>query len=102
MADARASISSGIRPIGDPDGVRVCTLAGIAQAQDELVELSKVKTGLDIALRDLESQGKKDLSVVRAFMVLKWTKMTCDAFIGMAAVFSPGGSKVKAYYGVGD
>ncbi len=101
MADARASMS--LRPIRDSAGARVCTLAGIGQAEDQLVELTKVKAGLDIALRDLETQGKKDLSVARVFMVLKWTKLTCDAFIGMAAVFSgEAGKEVKAWYGVGD
>lgn len=100
MSGPHSSTVTGLRPI-KADGGRVCSLAGIAQAEDKVVELSKVQAGLDIAIRDLEAQGKKDLTTARVFMVLKWTKLTCDAFIGMAAVLSSGGDKVKAAYGVG-
>jgi hypothetical protein len=93
---------SGLRPIRGAGGARICTLAGIAAAHDSLVELAHLKAGLELSIRDVEAQQRRDLRVSRAFMIVRWTKLTCDAFIGMAAVFSPGGKKVKAAYGVAD
>jgi hypothetical protein len=108
MGSLQESTRGGPLPIRNSNGARVCSLAGISVAKDSLVDLSKVKAGLDLAIRDLDAQSQRDRDLGRIIMVLQWTKLTCDAFIGMAAALSPGGKKinpakvVKAAYGVTD
>jgi hypothetical protein len=102
MAAAQQSNVTGLRPFRTANGARVCSLAGIQAAKETLVELGKLRAGLEISIRDLDAQTKRDHTIGRVVMVLQWTKLTCDAFIGMAAALSGSGKGVKAIYGATD
>jgi hypothetical protein len=71
-------------PIRDPDARRVCTLAGITAARQKVITLRQLRDGLDISIRELDAQRRKDQIINRALLVAKFTKATCDAFISMA------------------
>lgn len=94
--------STNVHTITNPQAQRVCSLAGISVAQKQLVTFEELKKGIDVSLRDLDTQRKSEALVDKAFMVARFTKATCDAFIGMAAELS--GSKaakmVKGGYGI--
>lgn len=95
------STSSGVGIVLDSNSVRMCNLAGVTRAQNSVVELKKLKDGLELAIRDVDAQARYDLKVERVFMVLRWTKATCDSFLAMAAEFSgTRGEWVKTTYGV--
>jgi hypothetical protein len=72
----------------DPSAARVCNAAGIIKYKKKLVALQELRAGLDITVSELEAQRKKDQIVAKALMVARFTKATCDAFIGMAASLS--------------
>jgi hypothetical protein len=101
-------------PITNPAANRVCNLAGISAAKQQTLTFIRLKEGISLALRDLESQARRHEILANAGLVLKFTKATCDGFIGMAAemtTFVPealGGKvmqkqakAIKAYYGMG-
>jgi hypothetical protein len=74
--------------IRDPNAARICNLAGISAAQKKIVALSQVRDGLIISMRELESQKRKNDIVAKTLVALKFTKASCDAFIGLAAELS--------------
>jgi hypothetical protein len=74
--------------IRDQDAARVCNLAGITAARRKIVRLSEARDGLIIAMRELEAQKRKDDILAKTLLALKFTKATCDAFIGLAAELS--------------
>src|SRR6476661_2773278 len=95
-------------PIRDRAAARVCNLSGISLAKEQLITFMHLKQGIVNSLRDLESDTKRAQFVDNAFVVVKFTKLTCDAFIGLAAELTklaPGGvlekqaKLVKAGYG---
>jgi hypothetical protein len=84
MAGAFVSTPDSVGPIRDRDANRVCDLAGIAAEREKVVTLRQLRDGLDISIRELESQRRKDQIINKALLVAKFTKATCDAFISMA------------------
>lgn len=88
-------------PIRDHNAARVCNLSGITAAQDQLVTLRQLRNGLETSMRELETQHRRDQRLNSAFLVLRFTKATCDAFIEMAAAFTgEEGEGVKRAYGM--
>jgi hypothetical protein len=77
-----------VGPIRDINARRVCTLSGIAAAQDQLVSFRKLRDGLDMTIRELDGQQREDRMIHKALLVTRFTKATCDAFLGMAAGFA--------------
>ena len=74
--------------IRDADARRVCTLHGMAAAQQKVVALQQLRASLDTVIRELEGQRRWEHIVHRAKAVTLFTKATCDAFIGIAAALS--------------
>lgn len=54
-------------------------------APNRLVTLRQLHAMLEASIRDLEAEHRKEELVEQAFLVARFTKATCDAFIGMAA-----------------
>lgn len=86
---------------------RVCTLAGLQAAEKHRVTLEELKRGLSVSLKEAEADRRSAKFAAKGLLVLKFTKVTCDAFIGLAADLSslvPGAGKgakaVKDVYGV--
>jgi len=77
-----------VGPIQDPNARRVCGLTGISTAQDRFVTLRALRDGLELSLRELENQRRKDQMVAKALLVARFTKASCDAFLEMAATAS--------------
>ncbi len=97
MGQADWSNSSG--PVRDRNAGRVCNLAGLKLAQDNLVTLQEINRGTEIALRELEAERDRARFVDKTFLVLKFTRATCDAFIDLAANFTGVlGKRVKKSY----
>jgi hypothetical protein len=88
MANENFETPNGLGPIRDPQAQRVCTLVGIEAAHDRLVSFQQLREALDLSIRDLERQRRKEKTVNRALLVARLTKATCDAFLGMAAGFA--------------
>src|ERR1043166_480224 len=74
-------------PIRDPEAARVCGLHDISAKQRQLVTLRQLQGALQTSIHELEREHQHEHFVNRAFMVLRFTKATCDAFIGMAQTF---------------
>jgi len=106
MASSDIVTPDAIGPIRDTNARRVCSLNGIS-AQTQLVSFRKLRDGLDMTIRELDSQHRRDRMILKARLVTKFTKASCDAFIGMAAgfikVMLPGAKKpaelIKNAYG---
>jgi hypothetical protein len=77
-----------VGPIRDRNARRVCGLTGITAGQDRLVSLRALRDGLELSLRELENQRRKDQIVTKALLVARFTKASCDAFLEMAATAS--------------
>ena len=75
-------------PIRDPNAERVCGLNGIAAAQQRLVTLRQLRGGLNTSISELEGEHSKEHFVNQAFLVARFTKATCDAFLGMASALA--------------
>lgn len=96
-------------PVRDPEAARVCGLHRISVKQQQLVTLRQLREALQTAIHELEREHENEQLVNRAFMVVRFTKATCDAFIGMAATFfetflpasEKGAKGVSAMYGAG-
>jgi hypothetical protein len=84
MVERNFSTPDTAGPIKDPDARRVCSLAGIETARQKVFTLRQLRVGLDISIKDLEAQRRKDKIINTAFGVARFTKATCDAFISMA------------------
>jgi hypothetical protein len=72
-------------PIRAPSAARVCGLHGIAGAQQQLVTLRQLRSGLDTSISELESEHRTAQFAERGLLVARFTKATCDAFLGMAS-----------------
>lgn len=72
-------------PIRAPNAARVCGLHGIAGAQQQLVTLRQLRCGLDTSISELESEHRATQFAERGLLVARFTKATCDAFLGMAS-----------------
>lgn len=103
MAQPYLSTPDTVGPIRDPVARRVCSLAGIATARQDVISLRQLRTGLDNSILELNSQRKKEKIVNGALLVLQFTKATCDAFISMAgalgkaALPKPAGEEVEKF-----
>jgi hypothetical protein len=75
-------------PIRDRNAERVCGLNGIAAAQQRLVTLRQLRGGLNTSISELENEHRKEHFVNQAFLVARFTKATCDAFLGMASALA--------------
>ena len=75
-------------PIRDPNARRVCGLTGITAAKDRLVSLRALRDGLELSLRELENQRRKDQITTKSLLVARFTKASCDAFLEMIATAS--------------
>ena len=73
-----------VRPIQDPDARRVCSLAGIDTARQKVFTLRQLRDGLNLSIGELERQRRKEKIINNVFLVARFTKATCDAFISMA------------------
>jgi len=95
--------------IRDKEAARVCGLHNISSKQQQLVTLRQLREALQTAIHELERERQHEQFVNRAFMVLRFTKATCDAFLGMAETFvgaflpasEKGAKAVSEFYGVG-
>jgi hypothetical protein len=85
MGQPELNPSDSVGPIHDPAARRVCSLSGITSAREKVISLRRLRDGLDISIRELASEQHKGKIVNRALMVTRFTKATCDAFLGMAA-----------------
>jgi hypothetical protein len=94
--------------IRDPKALQACTLAGISVAKERLVTFTQLRAGIDQTLRDLDNQRRKEKLIESAFLLAKFTKATCDSFLGLAAELSivlgpaahKAAGKVKDVYGL--
>ena len=84
MAQPNSITPDAVGPIQDPDARRVCSLAGIETARQKVFTLRQLRDGLDVSIRELEGQRRKDKIINNALIVARFTKATCDAFISMA------------------
>src|SRR4051812_43221235 len=90
MANDHLRTPDAVGPIRDPNARRVCNLNGIAIEQEKLISLRKLRDGLDMSIRELEAQRRNEEMVNKAFMVARFTKATCDAFLGVGAALAKG------------
>ncbi len=97
MAQPDTRSPQAVGPIRDPEARRVCTLSGIALAQQKVVEIKNLREGLDRCIRDLENQKRTEQIAKKALLVARFTKASCDTFLGIAAALS----KVLLPKGVG-
>src|SRR5690242_19524840 len=96
MAEPNFSSPDAVGPIRDADAQRVCSLAGIDTARQKVVTLKQMRDGLQVAMQELEQQRREDQIVTKALGVARFTKATCDAFLGMAAALSKAALGKKA------
>src|SRR5450631_488474 len=75
-------------PVKDPNAARVCSLNGIGATRERLATLQQLLDGIEMSIRELERERKRDQSNDRALLVLRFTKATCDGFIGLASAIS--------------
>ena len=75
--------------VRNPDGLRVCNLAGIATAKTQLVTYTELSEGIEVALRDIETHKSRDDLINKSLMVLRLTKATCDGFIDLHDLYKP-------------
>ena len=85
MASPQFDTPNAVGPIRDRDAHRVCSLSGIVSAREQVTSLRQLRNGLDLSIRDLEAQRRKDQVVNKALLVARFTKASCDAFISLAA-----------------
>lgn len=78
-------VNAGRTPVVEPNAVRVCNAAGLWKASGQLATFRELRSGLDISLRELESERKRAELVDKALMVARFTRATADAFIAMTA-----------------
>jgi hypothetical protein len=101
MAQPDFNATEAVGPIQDPDARRVCSLAGLETARQKVFSLRQLRDGLDLSIRELERQRRKDKIINNALIVARFTKATCDAFISMAGALGkavlpkPAGEKVE-------
>lgn len=88
MAAPSLNTPDAVGPIRDINARRVCGLSGIATAQRKLVSFRQLRDALNISIRELENEHRKEQRINRVFLVVRFTKATCDAFLGMAAGLS--------------
>src|SRR3954470_9227505 len=96
-------------PVQDPNAARVCGLHRISAKQQQLVTLRQLRAALDTSIHELEREHQKEHLVNRAFLVIRFSKATCDAFLGMAQTFietfvpasKEAAKKVNAIYAIG-
>lgn len=74
--------------IRDKHSIRVCNLAGIKLAGEQRLKLENLQRGLNQSLAEFEVEKKRAEFGVRALMVARFTRASCDAFIGIAAALS--------------
>lgn len=74
-------------PIRDPEAARVCALHGITAAQ-QLVTLRQLRGALETSIRQLENERRTERFADQGLLVARFTKATCDAFLGMAATLA--------------
>ena len=72
-------------PIQDPEAARVSGLHRITGAQRELVTLRQLRGALNSSIDELEREHRREHFVNQAFLVVRFTKATCDAFLAMAS-----------------
>ena len=91
-------------PIRDPAAARICSLAGLNRAYRGLVTLRELDRGTELALQEIEAAKTRAELVDKALVVARFTKATCDAFIGLAAELSSNKAAkgVANAYGVSD
>jgi hypothetical protein len=103
MAQPNSFPPDTVGPIQDPDARRVCSLAGLETARQKVFTLRQLRDGLDISIKDLEAQRRKDKIINTALVVARFTKATCDAFISMAGALGkavlpkPAGEEVEKF-----
>jgi hypothetical protein len=106
MTQRELSSRASLPVIRDSDARRVCHASGITGAQNKLVSLRELRDGLNLALRELEAQRRKEEIAAKALLVARFTKATCDAFLEMVATVSKlalpdaAGKKVQAVEGL--
>lgn len=88
MGQAHHNSPRAIAPIRDGNARRVCALSGIGSLQDRLVSLRSLRDGVEMSLRELENQRRKDEVLAKALLVVRFTRASCDAFLEMAAAAS--------------
>ena len=107
MAETESSAGS-IGPIRDPNALRVCSLNGIGTKREKIATLEQLRDGIEMSIRELENERSRARALNRALTVLRFTKATCDAFIGLASALSKailpktaaaGAEKVEQFYG---
>ncbi len=54
-------------------------------ARERAVTLKNLRDGIHLSISELEKQRNREQVVTKAFLVLRFTKASCDAFISMAA-----------------
>ena len=59
-------------------------MTGLESAQKAVFNFRQLRDGLDKAINELESEKQTDLLVRRLYLVARFTRATCDAFISMA------------------
>lgn len=84
MAQPNLFTRDTVGPIQDSETRRVCSLASIETERQKVFTLRQLRDGLNISIRELEDQRRKDKIVNKALVVARFTKATCDAFISMA------------------
>jgi hypothetical protein len=74
--------------VRDREGNRICSLAGMDLARRDLITLIELDRGIALSLEEAQAAKDKHVVMSKAVMVLRLTKATCDAFIGLAAGLS--------------
>src|SRR5882762_8001143 len=80
------SVATG--PVRDRAAAQICTLAGISFSREKLIKLTELKRCIELSLRELDQEARRDAILNKSIVLLRFTKATCDAFIGLAAEFS--------------
>lgn len=71
-------------PVRDAEARRICSLSGLVDAKERVATLRELQAALEVSLRELDAQRKRDSVVIKALVLARFTKATCDAFIAMA------------------
>lgn len=71
--------------ITNPNANRVCNLSGLNVARKKRLTFRALKTFVEQSLKEAEAENRRAQFIDSALLVLKSTKATCDAFIGLAA-----------------
>src|SRR5690242_20521914 len=85
MAQPQLNTPNAVGPIRDRDALRVCSLNGIASAEQRVTSLRNLREALAMSIQELENQRRKDQIINKGLLVARFSKATCDAFIDMAA-----------------